>query len=107
MKFRKIQPYGPDSYDYWVSGIYKIVSYYVGSYHAYFIRERFDNWGDYVSDPPDRDTGISGGICWRTLRAAKAACSKHAKNYTPSPATAKRAAEITQGFLEEQELHAA
>ena len=104
MKFRKIQPYGPDSYDYWVNGIYKIVSYKVGIYYAYFMRDVANNWGDYVSPPPDHK---NGSLCWSTLRSAKAAIGIHARTHTPSPATVKKAAEITRRYLEKQELNTA
>jgi hypothetical protein len=102
--FNKVYPYGPDAYVYWYSGIYKIVSYGKGSYHAYFIQEWFDNWGDHVSAPPDLDN--QNHPCWRTLNAAKAACREHASNYTPSDTIVKRAAEIVADTIEEAKQYA-
>lgn len=89
MKFTKISK--PPFPTYWISGIYKIVSYRRGEYHAYFIRDGDKNWGWDVSIPPDYG---KHGPCWKHLKAAKAACEEHAKTHTPSRATVKRAAEI-------------
>ena len=98
MKYSKIRIGSQDNgYYYWMSGIYKIVSYRKGEFHAYFIRDHARNWGDHVSKPP----GISkhGVPCWKSLKSAKKACSDHAKSYTPSPSIAERAIEIMDAYI--------
>lgn len=97
MKFTKITiGEGVHSYDYWISGIYKIVSYDKGIYNAYFIQEWARNWGDYVCSPPHHD--INYRRCWLTLKAAKQDCEKHAQSYQPSAAIITRAREIKQSL---------
>ena len=96
MKFTKIQPYGPDAYTYWISGIYKIVSYRRGEYLAYYIPDRYKNWGDYVSKPPH--CGMYGD-CWPSLKSAKGACEIHAASHTPAEKTITRAAEIQAAWI--------
>jgi hypothetical protein len=93
MNFTRIQPFGPDAYTWWFSGIYKIVSYRKGEYLAFYIREGDQNWGWHVSEPPD--TGKHGQCC-STLKAAKGACAEHAKKHKPSNKTVRRAAEIKE-----------
>jgi hypothetical protein len=78
-------------YTYWISGIYKVVSYRPGEYQAYFIQEWFDNWGDNVGQPPIQNNGQS---YYKTRKQAEAAIKRHAKHYTPSTKIVKRAAEI-------------
>ena len=98
MNFTKITiGEGVHAYDYWIAGIYKIVSYRKGKYHAYFIQEWCKNWGDCVCKPPSRDK--TGGPCWLTFKAAKQDCEKHAQSYQPSAAIATRAREIKQSLM--------
>ena len=102
--FTKIKPYGEDAYTYWISGIYKIVSYNKGSYNAYFIPEWFDNWGNRVCPAPDLD--IHNNKCWHTLNSAKRACKDHMTGYTPSDKVISRAATIKASLLEQAQLYA-
>ena len=104
MKFEKILPYGPESYTYWISGIYKIVSYRPRSFHAYYIHEGLKNWGDHVETPPEKCRETGNGQ-WPTLKAAKAACERHAENYEPKPRTVKRAAEILSELREQAKAY--
>ena len=98
MNFTRIQiGKKPHAYTYWISGIYKIVSYRKGAFSAFFIQEWFNNWGDHVSPPPDRD--IHGHDCWLTLKAAKKACFEHAKDYAPSKKIVNRAIEIKAALI--------
>lgn len=90
-----ILPYGSDSYSFWFNGIYKIVSYEDGEYHAFYMPEHFDNWGDYVSAPPSRN---KNGLCWESLEDAQRACEMHAKNHQPKAKTIARAASIVSGY---------
>jgi hypothetical protein len=99
----RIKPYGPDAYTYWVKGIYKIVSYNPGEYHAYYIPDRYDNWGENVAPPPYRNH-IGNGY-WPALGAAIAACDEHAKTHRPKPKTVRRAAELKAEFLAMEEKH--
>ena len=103
MKYSKIRIGSLASgYDYWISGIYKIVSYRKGEYHAYFIQEWARNWGDNVSKPPEHSK--HGVPCWKSLKSAKKACSDHAKRYTPSPSIAERAIEIMDAYINQYGL---
>lgn len=95
-KWTQIKPYGDDAYTYWISGIYKIVSYRDGEYLVFFIQDYHDNWGDHVSPPPDNN---QHGKCWLNFDAAKNACDLHAASYTPKPKTIKRAAEIKNALM--------
>jgi len=104
MTFTKILPYGKDAYSYWISGIYKIVSYDKGSYNAYFIQEWFDNWGDRVSQAPDKD--LHNNPCWLTLNAAKRACKAHAGQYAPSDKIVNRAIKIKASLIEQAKQYA-
>ena len=72
MTLTRIQPFGPDAYTYWIDGIYKVVSYNKGAYHAYFIPHWANNWGDNVSTPPDLCPVKGGGTTrgWDSLRIA-------------------------------------
>ena len=100
----KIKPYGEDSYTYWVSGIYKIVSYEPKKFHAFFIQNGVSNWGDYVCTPPEID---SNGRYWNSLESAKKSCKEHAASgYEPTPSTVKRAAVVLAGFLEQEKIYA-
>ena len=91
--FTKLQIWGPESnHDYWVSGIYKIVSYRKGRYHAYFIQDFARNWGDRVSNPP------APLDYWPTLNSAKQACRQHAETYTPARKTVIRAGAIFKDY---------
>ncbi len=101
MSFTKVQPYGPTAYTYWISGIYKIVSYRKGEYSAYFIQELARNWGDHVCKPPHNPPArlySNHGNCWNTLKSAKADCEQHAKQYQPSKAIANRAIDILNAY---------
>lgn len=103
---RLVDTNGLDSYPYWISGIYKIVSYHKGCFHAYFIQDTQITWGDNVETPPDRDP-ITGNECWRTLKDAKAACERHAADYAPKPKTVKRAVRRFAEYREEHTKNAA
>lgn len=92
----EIQPYGKEGYKWWISGIYKIVSYGEGEYSAFYILDGKKNWGDYVSPPPHN--GKYGKI-WNSLEAAMKACSKHATSHSPKPSTQQRAAFLKQHFV--------
>lgn len=105
MTFKRLMVHGPDSYPYWISGIYKIVSYRKRSFHAYFIQNNQKTWGDSVETSPDRDP-VTGNNCWRTLKAAKAACERHAAEYTPKPKTIKRAAELLTEYRDAADKNA-
>ena len=98
--FTRIKPFGEDAYTYWIDGIYKIVSYHDRQYHAYFIQEWFDNWGDNVEKPPLTDRWTGSGY-WPTLKDAKAACARHAAKYQPSQKTINRAAKIKTSLIEQ------
>ena len=98
MKFTKIKPYGDDAYTCWISGIYKIVSYRKGEYLAFYIPDRYPNWGDYVQPPPDNS---QHGKCWKSLGSARAACKQHAASHVPSVYTVKRAEAIKKALLEQ------
>src|ERR1700722_3506332 len=95
-KWTRIKPYGEDAYTYWISGVYKVVSYQAGAYHAYFIPDHYDNWGDHVSPPPDN---YEHGKCWKMLEPAKAACEAHSRKHIPAPKTVRRAAEVKASML--------
>jgi hypothetical protein len=103
MTFTRIKPYGDDAYTYWISGIYKIVSYRAGEFLAFYIRDDHQNWGDYVSPPPDNG---KHGKCWSTLKAAKSACAEHAKTHSATAKTVKRAAEIKAALIEQAAQYA-
>ena len=98
MNFTKINPY--EDVSYWISGIYKIVSYRAGEFHAYYMPDHYKNWGDHPE--PETDNG-KYGTCWSTLKKAKEACERHARNHQPKPATVKRAAEVMAHLLTERE----
>lgn len=100
MDFQKINPFGKDAYTYWISGIYKIVSYSSGRYHAFYIVNGGKNWGDHVCKPPlsDRDSYF-----WPSLSAAVESCKEHAAGgYEPTPKTIKRAAEVRAALIEQE-----
>jgi hypothetical protein len=103
MNFIKIKPYGNDAYTYWMSGIYKIVSYRKGEYLAFFIQDWAENWGDHVSPPPDNG---KYGKCWATFNSAKQACKSHAARYAPALNTIDRAAHITKAWIEQARKYA-
>jgi hypothetical protein len=96
MTFTRIKPYGDDAYTVWISGIYKIVSYRAGEFHAYFIQDFCQNWGDHPE--VETDNG-KHGKCWSSMSRAKAACERHANGYTPKANTVKRAAEIKASLI--------
>ena len=85
---------------YWIWGIYKVVSYRSGEYYAYFIQDHQDNWGDYVSPPPDPSKAIRGDMCWKSLASAKRACVNHAKTHTPALRTTNRAERLLAVLVE-------
>lgn len=99
-KWTRIKPYGEDAYTYWISGIYKIVSYRSGEYLSFFIQDHYSNWGDYVSAPP---ADGENGKCWKTLAGAKDSCHAHAKHHAPAVKTVNRAAEIMSSVLVQAE----
>lgn len=84
-------------YTFWIRGIYKIVSYREGEYHAYFIRDIDRNWGYHPSNPPDDG---KYGKCWQSFESAQAACDRHAITHQPAKRTIRRAEEILQAHLE-------
>lgn len=104
MKYTHIRIGSAESgYDYWISGIYKIVLYLPGEYFAYFIQDRDRNWGDYVAEPADKVPCVSrcgAAYCpgwhnaYRTIKRAKAAILRHQAQHEPDPATVTRAGEI-------------
>lgn len=99
MDFIEIKPYDEDSCTsctYWISGIYKIVSYEPGEYYAFYIPDHFYNWGNFVSQPPH--LGKHGHV-WNSFDAAVNSCIAHADCHKPKDKTVKRAAEILQGYL--------
>lgn len=99
-QWQKINPFGEEGSSYWVRGIYKIVSYNKGEYHAFFIRNNAKNWGDHVSPPPAN--GKYGKI-WASLRCAQKACDAHQKTgWLASEATKKRAAELLLYFKQQE-----
>lgn len=87
----------------WISGIYKVVEYAPlnkherTEYQAYFIQECQRNWGDRV----EKNIKLPFDF-YQTPEEAKAACERHAKTYTPSSKTAKRAAEILADMMAEE-----
>jgi len=89
--FTKVQLYGLEGYTYWISGIYKIVSYTRGGFNAYYIQDGSSNWGMRV------DPGIES---YPDLEQAKAACDKHEAKHNPKPRTIRRAAEILNSYLD-------
>lgn len=81
MQWEKVTWFGGVHY---VSGIYKLSSYtydrggYVDRYwQAYYIPERFENWGNFV-EPENQHNKRP------TLAEAKAMCKRHAAEYVPS-----------------------
>jgi hypothetical protein len=98
MNWTKIKMYSDSDHTYWISGIYKVVSYGdPGSFWAYYIVDGYQNWGDHPSAPPDQN--FRGWKCWSTLEAAQSACEHHAKTHTPKPRTIERAAELKAEFV--------
>ena len=110
MKYAHIRIGSDDSeYDYWISGVYKIVLYNPGEYYAYYIPDGWLNWGQHVAKPADKVpcTGCGAAYCpgwhnaYRTIKRAKAAITRHAAQHDPAPHTVKRAAEILAALIEE------
>ncbi len=99
MEWSHVYPYGKDSYQYWIAGVYKIVSYDAGRFHAFYIPPDYQNWGEYVSNPPLTD---SLGKYWPTLKDAQKSCVEHAKTYEPQPKTIARAAEILAALVKKE-----
>lgn len=87
MIFQRIENGG--HYTFWISGIYKVVRYRKGTgYSAFYLTNWAQNWGDYVSPPPDL---IDGHGCWRTRRSAMRACRAHQRaNQKPTRHQVKR-----------------
>lgn len=102
-QWTRIAPYGEDAYIWWISGIYKIVSYRKGEYHAFFIQDHCKNWGDHVATP--RHQG-ENGKCWNSFTSAQDDCLKHAAAHAPAAKTVKRAAELLAVFMAEASEHA-
>lgn len=98
-----IKPYGDDSYDYWISGIYKIVSYRPNEFHAYFIQDHYQNWGDHVAKPPH--DGQHGKV-WNSFEAASTDCHEHAQTHKPAKKTIERAARIKEVLLDQAAQYA-
>ncbi|MCF0055499.1 hypothetical protein [Dyadobacter sp. CY356] len=98
--WQKIKPWGEaDDTTYWIAGIYKITSYRDGEYHAYFIQDHCNNWGDHVSTPPDNG---SFGKCWNSIDKAIEACQTHSKKHSPTKVTIKRADEIKTSLIQQE-----
>lgn len=109
MAWIKISPYGKDAYTYWFNGVYKIVSYNKGQYHAFLIENGDKNWGNYFCNPPE--TFHNPHACkpskgWTTLKDAKLSCRNHSKDYQPTPKTVKRALEIQTTLIEKSVQYA-
>lgn len=111
MKFTKTHildknyPYRKDYNGYyeWHSGIYHIVCYSNGEFHAYYIPDNFKNWGNHVSPPPDY---IDGSKCWKSLKRAKKACKEHAATHSPSNRTIRLASQLFDEHVSKSCVHA-
>lgn len=98
MNWNEIKPYGnSDPWTYWVSGIYKIVTYDDTFFQAYYIREGEKNWGWYVCEPPYLND--KGYKCWSSLGSAKSSCEIHSLTHKPKPATIRRASEVEAALV--------
>lgn len=100
--FTKIQPFGANAYTYWISGIYKIVSYEKGEYLAFYIPDYYNNWGNHVAEPPRN--GKHGKV-WDSFKAATDACKDHARYNRPSDGTIQRAARIKADLTKQANEH--
>jgi len=98
MNWTRINPYVDITY--WIAGIYKVVSYREGEFHAYYMPDHYKNWGDHAAKPPDDG---KHGRCWQSLESAQAACVEHSKRHTPAPKTVKRAAEVVASMVGQSE----
>jgi hypothetical protein len=99
MEWTEIKMYD-NAFTYWVSGIYKVVSYEPDTFFAYYIVDGCKNWGDHPSTPPVLN--FRKWRCWNSLESAQQACENHSKIHTPKPKTIARAAELKAEFLEAQ-----
>lgn len=82
---------------YWFRGIYKITSYRSGEYLAFYLPPHLPNWGDFVSPPPDQG---KHNRCWKTLKAAKAACAEHEERYDITIKALERAKHLQDKWCE-------
>jgi hypothetical protein len=101
MEFTKVKPYKDSQTLYFVSGIYKIVSYRANSFCAYYIPKTYNGWGDVVCKHPDLDR-LSGIWKFSSYADALAACEEHATAF-PDAATERtsaRAAELLEHYQE-------
>lgn len=98
MKWTEIKPYPDSDTRYWISGIYKCLSYDGVHFHAYWITPVQNNWGDSVETAPSTDAYYHSRF-WPSLESAQSACERHAQRHTPDKRVRKRAAEIMEGFL--------
>jgi hypothetical protein len=103
-EWTRIKPYGPEAYTYWVKGIYKIVCYWPGEYMEYYIPDKYDTWGDNVTERPAKSK-TPGNTCWTSLQAAMQACDEHAKTHRPAPKIVRRATELKAELLEKEAQH--
>jgi len=87
----KVRLYGLEGYTYWVSGIYKVVSYDQGGFNGYYIKDGSTNWGMRV------DPAVES---YPDLESAKAACDRHEAKHAPKPKTIRRAREILNDYLD-------
>ena len=95
MKWKTIQPYGKDGYTYWISGIYKIVSYQQGQYVPYCIGEGDKNFGVHIGHPYSYG---KNGKFWETFKDAADECEYHASIHVPSKSTLKIAEKIHESL---------
>lgn len=98
MAWAKIKMYDETGPTYWVSGIYKVVSYDGIHFHAYYIPDHYKNWGDNPSKPPRTEQGYPNPF-WPTLEAAQDCCEAHSMTYIPAPKTVRRAGELLAEFM--------
>lgn len=98
MQWNEIKMYADSDHIYWVSGIYKIVSYGdPDTFFAYYMVDGQKNWGDHPCTPPD--TNFRQWGCWATLESARMACERHADTHIPKKATSARAVEVEASFV--------
>lgn len=105
MRWTHLKIGDPESgYDYWISGIYKVVKYTsAAGFYAFYIPPRYANWGTHVNPTADKAGGNIGA--WSSLDRAKKACEKHAEKHVPSNEIVKRAAEILEQYKQEDYIH--
>lgn len=98
MNWTQVKPWEDSETLYWIAGIYKCSTYDGKHFHAYFIQDHYNNWGDSPSQAPLTDSYYHSRF-WPSLEAAQQACEEHAKRYIPKPHIVKRAQELLESFL--------